>query len=111
MTLVYSSNAFCLEKGTGFMAREGAQAGIKSQAAEPWSVQRHLESLLVVPHGQSPMASPRVLQRARTALTTARELSAVPGTLIPALRSDPHPETDPVLPANRKTVGNQVRTG
>lgn len=57
------------------------------------------------------MASPKVLQRARAALTTARELSAVPGTLILALRSDPHPETDPLLPANREMVGKQMRRG
>lgn len=96
LAFVPSSHTFCLEMETDFVERQGAPAGVKLQL---WSVQNHPESPKTTQshHWWLPLCSGQLhgLQRAISVLTAGRELSALPGTLIPALRSHSHPKTDP----------------
>lgn len=121
LTFVYSNNAFCLEKETDLVVSEDAHAGIKSQAAEPWTVWSHHESPLP-PLPKTATASPKGLREAITLLTAWRKLLAALVTLVLALWLYPPSnwcsclravnQRDAVLSANKKTMKKQMkRTG
>lgn len=91
-------------KGDRLCVRE---EGVKSQPAAPGVSQ---ESPLVLAHGRRVQWPRPWAAEGNYSVSRNRELSAAPGTLIPALSSDPAPEQIQCCQQTGRW-GKQVRTG